>query len=159
MATAEQPYAALDLSGLPSAEGMRFALVVSEWNADITEALYEGARATLLELGAETDNVIRYNVPGAFELIYAGRTLLQQADFFDAIVVIGSIIEGETAHFDYVCQGVTQGIAQLNALGEAPVIFCVLTDRNKQQSLDRAGGKYGNKGVEAAVAAVKMAHF
>ena len=159
MATAEQPYAALDLSGLPSAEGMRFALVVSEWNADITEALYEGARATLLELGAETDNVIRYNVPGAFELIYAGRTLLQQADFFDAIVVIGSIIEGETAHFDYVCQGVTQGIAQLNVLGEAPVIFCVLTDRNKQQSLDRAGGKYGNKGVEAAVAAVKMAHF
>lgn len=159
MATAEQPYASLDLSGVPSAEGMRFALVVSEWNADITEALYEGARATLLELGAETDNVIRYNVPGAFELIYAGRTLLQQADFFDAIVVIGSIIEGETAHFDYVCQGVTQGIAQLNALGEAPVIFCVLTDRNKQQSLDRAGGKYGNKGVEAAVAAVKMAHF
>lgn len=159
MATAEQPYAALDLSGIPSAQGMRFALVVSEWNADITEALYEGARATLLELGAETDNVIRYNVPGAFELIYAGRTLLQQADFFDAIVVIGSIIEGETAHFDYVCQGVTQGIAQLNALGEAPVIFCVLTDRNKQQSLDRAGGKYGNKGVEAAVAAVKMAHF
>ncbi len=159
MATAEQPYAALDLSGVPSAQGMRFALVVSEWNADITNALYDGAQSTLLALGANQGDVIRYNVPGAFELIYAGRTLLQQADFFDAIVVIGSIIEGETAHFDYVCQGVTQGIAQLNTLGKAPVIFCVLTDRNKQQSLDRAGGKYGNKGVEAAVAAVKMAHF
>jgi 6,7-dimethyl-8-ribityllumazine synthase len=112
-----------------------------------------------MQLGAAEQDVIRYDVPGAFELIYASRTLLHQSDFFDAIVAIGSIIEGETAHFDYVCQGVTAGIAQLNTLGKAPVIFCVLTDRNRQQSLDRAGGKYGNKGVEAAVAAVKMAHF
>lgn len=138
---------------------MRFALVVSEWNADITGALYQGAHETLLQLGASAGDVIRYDVPGAFELIYASRTLLTQSDFFDAVVAIGSIIEGETAHFDYVCQGVTAGIAQLNTLGKAPVIFCVLTDRNRQQSLDRAGGKYGNKGVEAAVAAIKMAHF
>ena len=82
MATAEQPYAALDLSGVPSAQGMRFALVVSEWNADITDALYSGAQSTLLALGAKEEDVIRYNVPGAFELIYAGRTLLHQIDFF-----------------------------------------------------------------------------
>ena len=159
MATAGHNLSEHDQDQVPTGAGKRFALVVSEWNADITNALYDAAQSTLLALGANQGDVIRYNVPGAFELIYAGRTLLQQADFFDAIVVIGSIIEGETAHFDYVCQGVTQGIAQLNTLGKAPVIFCVLTDRNKQQSLDRAGGKYGNKGVEAAVAAVKMAHF
>jgi 6,7-dimethyl-8-ribityllumazine synthase len=159
MATAEQPFSSVDLAGVPSAKGMRFALVVSEWNADITGALYQGAHETLLQLGASAGDVIRYDVPGAFELIYASRTLLTQSDFFDAVVAIGSIIEGETAHFDYVCQGVTAGIAQLNTLGKAPVIFCVLTDRNRQQSLDRAGGKYGNKGVEAAVAAIKMAHF
>ena len=159
MATAEQPFSSVDLAGVPSAKGLRFALVVSEWNADITGALYHGAHQTLMQLGAAEQDVIRYDVPGAFELIYASRTLLHQSDFFDAIVAIGSIIEGATAHFDYVCQGVTAGISQLNTLGKAPVIFCVLTDRNRQQSLDRAGGKYGNKGVEAAVAAVKMAHF
>lgn len=159
MTTAKQPFHAADLSGVPSAKGLRFAVVVAEWNSHITENLFAGARETFLALGALPDDVVRYNVPGAFELIYAAKTLLHQSDFFDAVVVIGCVIQGETAHFEYVCQGVTQGIASLNTLGVAPVIFCVLTDKTEQHSLDRSGGKYGNKGTEAAIAAVKMARL
>ena len=148
----------LSLEGIPSARGKRFALVVSEWNAHITDALAQGARDTLVHLGVKSEDIENFAVPGSFELIH-GCKLVASSLEYDAVIAIGSVIRGETAHFDFVCQGVTHGIAELNAHGKTPVIFCVLTDDTEQQSLDRCGGKLGNKGDEAAVAAVKMAQF
>ncbi|MDG1253249.1 MAG: 6,7-dimethyl-8-ribityllumazine synthase [Schleiferiaceae bacterium] len=144
--------------GIPSARGKRFALVVSEWNPHITGALAEGARSTLGRLGVNATDIQHFSVPGSFELIHGCKVVASSLDF-DAVIAIGSVIRGETAHFDFVCHGVTHGIAELNAHGSIPVIFCVLTDDHEQQSLDRCGGKHGNKGDEAAIAAVKMAQF
>ncbi len=104
------------------------------------------------------ENISSHEVPGSFELIYGASQLCKRGEV-DAVIVIGSVIRGETSHFDYVCEGVTQGIKDLNVKYDIPVIFCVLTDDNEQQSLDRSGGKHGNKGVEAAVAAVMMTRF
>ncbi|HAG05507.1 MAG TPA: 6,7-dimethyl-8-ribityllumazine synthase [Cryomorphaceae bacterium] len=148
----------LSLEGIPSARGKRFALVVSEWNAHITDALAQGARDTLVHLGVKSEDIENFAVPGSFELIHGCKVVASSLEY-DAVIAIGSVIRGETAHFDFVCQGVTHGIAELNAHGKTPVIFCVLTDDTEQQSLDRCGGKLGNKGDEAAVAAVKMAQF
>ena len=148
----------LSLEGIPSARGKRFALVVSEWNAHITDALAQGARDTLIYLGVKSEDIENFAVPGSFELIHGCKVVASSLEY-DAVIAIGSVIRGETAHFDFVCQGVTHGIAELNAHGKTPVIFCVLTDDTEQQSLDRCGGKLGNKGDEAAVAAVKMAQF
>ena len=148
----------LSLEGIPSARGKRFALVVSEWNAHITDALAQGARDTLVHLGVKSEDIEKFAVPGSFELIHGCKVVASSLEY-DAVIAIGSVIRGETAHFDFVCQGVTHGIAELNAHGKTPVIFCVLTDDTEQQSLDRCGGKLGNKGDEAAVAAVKMAQF
>ncbi len=148
----------LSLEGIPSARGKRFALVVSEWNAHITDALAQGARDTLIHLGVKSEDIENFAVPGSFELIHGCKVVASSLEY-DAVIAIGSVIRGETAHFDFVCQGVTHGIAELNAHGKTPVIFCVLTDDTEQQSLDRCGGKLGNKGDEAAVAAVKMAQF
>ena len=148
----------LSLEGIPSARGKRFALVVSEWNAHITDALAQGARDTLVHLGVKSEDIENFVVPGSFELIHGCKVVASSLEY-DAVIAIGSVIRGETAHFDFVCQGVTHGIAELNAHGKTPVIFCVLTDDTEQQSLDRCGGKLGNKGDEAAVAAVKMAQF
>ena len=148
----------LSLEGIPSARGKRFALVVSEWNAHITDALAQGARDTLVHLGVKSEDIEIFAVPGSFELIHGCKVVASSLEY-DAVIAIGSVIRGETAHFDFVCQGVTHGIAELNAHGKTPVIFCVLTDDTEQQSLDRCGGKLGNKGDEAAVAAVKMAQF
>ncbi len=148
----------LSLEGIPSARGKRFALVVSEWNAHITDALAQGARDTLVHLGVKSEDIEYFAVPGSFELIHGCKVVASSLEY-DAVIAIGSVIRGETAHFDFVCQGVTHGIAELNAHGKTPVIFCVLTDDTEQQSLDRCGGKLGNKGDEAAVAAVKMAQF
>jgi len=148
----------LSLDGIPSARGKRFALVVSEWNAHITDALAQGARDTLVHLGVKSEDIENFAVPGSFELIHGCKVVASSLEY-DAVIAIGSVIRGETAHFDFVCQGVTHGIAELNAHGKTPVIFCVLTDDTEQQSLDRCGGKLGNKGDEAAVAAVKMAQF
>ena len=156
MATAQR--GTLSLEGIPSARGKRFALVVSEWNAHITDALAQGARDTLIHLGVKSEDIENFAVPGSFELIHGCKVVASSLEY-DAVIAIGSVIRGETAHFDFVCQGVTQGIAELNAHGKTPVIFCVLTDDTEQQSLDRCGGKLGNKGDEAAVAAVKMAQF
>ncbi len=156
MATREKNLSYYDESQLPDASDMRIGLVVSEWNPEITGKLLEGARETLLRVGVKDENIIVWKVPGSFELIYGARRM-QENRFIDAIVAIGSIIRGETPHFDYVCQATSQGIKDLNVRGETPVIFCVLTDDNIQQARDRSGGKHGNKGVDCAVAAVKMA--
>lgn len=139
-------------------ETLRFGIVVSEWNKEITDNLLTGAQNTLLELGVKPSNISVDFVPGSFELIYATHKLCQ-GDIFNAVIAIGCVIRGETAHFDYVCQSVALGIKDINILTETPAIFCVLTDNTIQQSLDRSGGKLGNKGVEAAVTAVKMAQF
>ena len=111
----------------------------------------------MIDLGANPDDVTLYEVPGSFELIYGADKVAKTQPELDGIIVVGCVIRGATAHFDYVCQGVTQGVKDLNIKQDVPVIFCVLTDENEQQSIDRSGGKHGNKGVEAGVAAVMMA--
>ena len=145
-----------DKATIPNANDFRFGIVVSEWNPEITQNLHKGAIETLLDLGAKEENILSWDVPGSFELVYGCKKMFESKKL-DAIIAIGNVIQGETKHFDFVCQGVTQGIVDLNVLHNTPVIFCVLTDNTKQQSIDRAGGKLGNKGVESAVAAVKMA--
>ena len=145
-----------DKSTIPNAEGLRFGIVVSEWNPEITEGLYKAAHQTLLENGVAPENILRMNVPGSFELIF-GASVLGETTDVDAIITLGSVIQGETKHFDFVCQGVSNGIAQLNITLDIPVIFGLLTDNNLQQAIDRSGGKLGNKGIECAIAAIKMA--
>ena len=153
MATTNLSY--YDKETIPNAKKFRFGIVVSEWNPEITQNLHKGAVATLIDCGADPNNIITWEVPGSFELIYGAKKA--QSYNPDAVIVIGSVIQGQTKHFDYVCQGVTQGIISLNLASDKPVIFCVLTDNTKQQSMDRSGGKLGNKGVECAIAAIKMA--
>jgi 6,7-dimethyl-8-ribityllumazine synthase len=155
MATVNNNLSDYDKTTIPSAKPFRFGIVVSEWNDTITEGLYEGAYTALIENGVVDNNIIRWNVPGSFELIYGCKKMQQQ--YVDVVIAIGSVIQGETKHFDFVCEGVSQGIKDLNVIDDTPVIFCVLTDNNLQQSIDRSGGKHGNKGTEAAVAAIKMA--
>jgi len=157
MATAEKNLSDYDQAALPKAEDFRFGLVVSEWNDDITDNLAKGALEVLTDNGVPESHISKVHVPGSFELVYGSKKLQNSQKRFDAVIAIGCIIQGETKHFDYVCQGVTQGIQDLNVQSDVPVIFCVLTDNNKQQSIERSGGKHGNKGAEAAVAAIKMA--
>jgi 6,7-dimethyl-8-ribityllumazine synthase len=133
----------------------RFALVVAEWNEEITNALYEGAVATLLAHGVPKKNIIRKNVPGSFELSLGGLLMARKRDIH-AVICIGCVIQGETPHFDYICQAVAYGITQANLMTGKPVIFGVLTTSNKQQAEDRAGGRFGNKGEEAALSAIQM---
>ena len=159
MATTNLSY--YDKATIPNAKPFRFGIVVSEWNPDITENLYKGAFEALIANGALEKNIIRYTVPGSFELIYGCKKMIEASNV-DAIIAIGNVIQGETKHFDFVCDGVTQGIKDLNIKYNVPIIFCVLTDNTKQQSIDRSGGKHGNKGIESAIAAIKMAalkHF
>lgn len=156
MATAAVNLSDFNKEELPDTSGMRFGIVVAEWNSEITEALYQGAFETLKKTGTPEDQITRINVPGTFELVFGGK-LLCERDIFDAVIVIGTVIQGETRHFDFVCEGVTQGVKDLNIRYDTPVIFCVLTDNNIEQSRARSGGKHGNKGIECAVAAVKMA--
>ncbi len=146
---------AYDKSEIPNAKHLRFGIVVSEWNSSITENLFNGANQTLLENDVIENNIMRLNVPGSFELIYGCKHLLKKGKF-DAIIAIGCVIQGETKHFDFVCEAVSQGIKDLNIQYDIPTIFCVLTDNTLQQSIDRSGGKLGNKGVECAIAAIKM---
>ena len=154
MATTNLSY--YDKATIPNAKPFRFGIVVSEWNPDITRNLQKGALETLLDCGANKENIISWEVPGSFELVYGCKKMLETLQL-DAIIAIGNVIQGETKHFDFVCNGVTQGIVDLNVKYNTPIIFCVLTDNTKQQSLDRSGGKFGNKGIECAVAAIKMA--
>ncbi len=159
MATKNNNLSVYDKATIPNAKDFRFGIVVSEWNHTITEGMFQGAFEALKDCGAINDNIVRWNVPGSFELIYGCKRMQQSYDMLDAIVAIGSVIQGETKHFDYVCEAVSQGIKDLNIQGDIPVIFCVLTDNNLQQAMDRSGGLHGNKGTEAAIAAIKMAQL
>lgn len=141
---------------VPDASRLKFGIVVSEWNTEITHALLNGALNTLKKHGTLERNIEIVHVPGSFELTFGAR-LLAEKEEFDAVICLGSVIQGETPHFDYICQGVSHGITELNLEYDIPVIFGVLTTNNMQQALDRAGGKHGNKGDEAAVTAIKMA--
>jgi 6,7-dimethyl-8-ribityllumazine synthase len=141
---------------VPNATDMRFGIVVSDWNKEVTWALLDGAVNTLKKHGATDKSIVIKHVPGSFELTL-GAQLLAEYDDLDAIICLGCVIQGETPHFTYICQGVTQGITQLNLEYNLPFIFGVLTTLDQQQAVDRAGGKHGNKGDEAAVTAIKMA--
>lgn len=158
MATALYHLSEEDLSKVPDSSNMCFGIVVSEWNREITSALLNGAVTTLEKYGALTENIHVKTVPGSFELIYGAHQMCLN-DGYDAVIILGSVIRGETPHFDYICQGVTQGIARLNATSNVPVIFGLLTTDNLQQAQERAGGKLGNKGEECAIDAIKMAKF
>ncbi|MFC6096646.1 6,7-dimethyl-8-ribityllumazine synthase [Flavobacterium qiangtangense] len=158
MATANKNLSEYDKNTIPSAKDFRFGIVVSEWNDKITEGLFSGAEKALLDCDAVPNNIVRWNVPGSFELIYGAKRMIETQKV-DVVIVIGCVIQGETKHFDFVCEGVTQGIKDLNVQTDVPVIFCVLTDNNEQQSIDRSGGIHGNKGTEAAIAALKMAYL
>ncbi len=157
MATANNNLSDYDKTTIPNASKFRFGIVVSEWNSNITEGLFKGAYDTLIDNGVLPNNIIRWDVPGSFELIYGSKKMQEQ--MVNAVIAIGSVIQGETKHFDYVCEAVSQGIKDLNVNREAPVIFCVLTDNTMQQAIERSGGKHGNKGTEAAIAAIKMAEL
>lgn len=137
---------------------MRFAVVVSEWNTEITESLFKGAKETFLKFGVSDSDIVRRNVPGSFELTL-GAQLLAERNEFDGIVCIGVVIQGETKHFDFICDAVAKGITDLNIKFGIPVVFGVLTPNTMQQAIDRAGGIHGNKGDEAAITAIKMAAF
>ncbi|MEK9613871.1 MAG: 6,7-dimethyl-8-ribityllumazine synthase [Flavobacteriaceae bacterium] len=140
---------------VPDGSNFSIHLVVSQWNDSITSNLSRGAYETLIQHGVKKSQIKVWNVPGSFELVYGSKKA--QAQNPDAIIAIGSVIQGETKHFDFVCEAVSQGIKDLNILSDVPVIFCVLTDSTFQQAVDRSGGKHGNKGVEAAVAALQIA--
>lgn len=156
MATENKNLSVYDKNKIPNAKELRFGIVVSEWNPAITEGLYTGAEKALLDCGVLKQDVIRWNVPGSFELTFGSKKMMK-SEKVDAVIAIGSVIQGETKHFDFVCQATAQGIKDLNVLYDVPVIFCVLTDNTLQQAIDRSGGKHGNKGTEAAIAAIKMA--
>ena len=145
----------LDLTNIPNAKSKSFGIVVSEWNDEITNNLLIGSLDLLKSKGVLKKNIYIIRVPGSFELIYGCKKM--QDKNVDAVIAIGSLIRGETSHFDYICRSTSQGIKDLNLQGKSPVIFCVLTDDTLQQALDRSGGKFGNKGEEAAIAAIKMA--
>lgn len=147
---------AYDPEIVPDAREMRFGVVVSDWNREVTWSLLEGAVKTLKKHGATDNNIVVKHVPGSFELTL-GAQFLAEYDDLDAVICLGCVIRGETPHFTYICQGVTHGITQLNLDYNLPFIFGVLTTDNLQQALERAGGKLGNKGDEAAITAIKMA--
>jgi 6,7-dimethyl-8-ribityllumazine synthase len=147
---------AYDPENIPDAGKMRFGIVVSDWNRDITWSMLNGAISTLKKHGATEENIIVRHVPGSFELTL-GAQFLAEYDDLDAVICLGCVIQGETPHFTYICQGVTHGITQLNLDYNIPFIFGVLTTETHQQAAERAGGKRGNKGDEAAVTAIRMA--
>ena len=158
MATSLLPLSSYDASKVPDASNMCFGIVVSEWNPEITGALLDGCVATLEKHGTLPENIHVKTVPGSFELIYGAHQMVLNGGY-DAVIILGSVIRGETPHFDYICQGVTNGIAHINAKSEIPVVFGLLTTNDLQQAKDRSGGKLGNKGDECAVVAIKMAKF
>lgn len=147
-----------DESSIPDSSKLRVGIVVSDWNADITHALYDGCRETLLKHGVEEENIHTVQVPGAFELP-SGAKILAGHQVLDAVICLGCVIKGETAHDIYINTAVANGLMTMSIASGKPVIFGLLTPNDKQQALDRAGGKYGNKGVEAAVTALRMSHL
>lgn len=158
MATAYHNLSEYDFNSVPDASEMKFGIVVSEWNYNITGALLQGAIDTLQKHGAKPENILVKHVPGSFELTYGASRLIDSTEL-DAVIAIGCVVRGDTPHFDYVCQGTTQGIAHLNATCGIPVIFGLITTNTMEQAEDRAGGKLGNKGDECAITAIKMIDF
>lgn len=155
MATAHNNLDSTNDKNVPSGTDKVVVIVRAEWNDEITSSLSQAAVSTLKKHGVSDDGIIIIDVPGAVELTYAAKQLHEKEDP-DAVIVIGCVIKGETKHFDYVCQSITYGVTELNLSYDAPTIFCVLTDNNIEQSRARSGGIHGNKGTEAAVAALKM---
>lgn len=151
--------AVLQVPELKDRAGFRCAIFTADWNPEVTHALRDGAIDTLRHAGVSDADILSYAVPGTVELVNAAATAMKRIPDLKAVIIIGCVIRGDTPHFDYVCQIVSEGTARLNALGDAPVIFGVLTVDTQQQALDRAGGFLGNKGSEAAVAAIHMANL
>ncbi len=155
MATKLQNLSSYDAETVPNGEGMKIGIVVSEWNYPITGSLLEGAVNTLLKHNVKEEDIVIEHVPGSFELTYGAKKLIQTNNF-DSVITLGCVIQGDTPHFTYVCEGVTQGATELNLQYNTPVIFGVLTTDTLEQAQDRSGGKHGNKGDEAAITALKM---
>lgn len=155
MSSADKNLSEFLAKNLPDVSEKKFAIVVSEWNQDVTDALYEGAYNTLLNYGAKAQNIVRAEVPGSFELSLGAQKMAQKAEI-DAVICLGCVIQGETKHFDFICHAVAQGITNVSLKYDKPVIFGVLTPNNQDQALARAGGIHGNKGDEAAFTAIKM---
>ena len=158
MATANKNLSVFSERNFTDISNKKFAVLVSEWNDEVTESLYAGAYQTLLEQGASRDNIIRKNVPGSFELPLAAQWMAELEEI-DAVICLGCVIQGETRHFEFICQAVAQGLKDVALKYNKPVVFGVLTTDNQKQALDRAGGKHGNKGDEAAATATKMLGF
>lgn len=158
MATAYHNLSEYDFNSVPNAEEMKFGIVVSEWNFNITGALLQGALDTLKRHGVKEENILVKTVPGSFELTFGANQMIECTDI-DAVIALGCVVRGDTPHFDYVCMGATQGLTELNAMGDVPVIFGLITTNNMEQAEDRAGGKLGNKGDECAISAIKMIDF
>ena len=155
MATVNKNLSDYNFDDVPSAGGMTFGIVVAEWNSNITEGLFKGAKEALLACGCKDVDIIRKNVPGSFELPLAAQFFFESTEV-DAVICLGSVIQGETKHFDYVCQSTALGIKDVSLKYNKPVIFGVLTDNTMQQAIDRSGGKHGNKGIECAISCLKM---
>ncbi len=158
MATAFHNLSDYDTESVPSARGMRFGIVVSEWNKEVTGGLLQGACSTLLKHEVQEEDITVLTVPGSFELIY-GAARMVNSGRFDAVIAIGCVVRGDTPHFDYICQGATQGLAELNREGKVPVIYGLLTCNDMEQAEARSGGMLGNKGDECAITAIKMVDF
>lgn len=155
MSSADKNLSVFTTEGLPDISNKKFAIVVAEWNSEVTEKLFEGAYQTLVTYGALPANIVRGNVPGSFELTMGSQWFAERADI-DAVIALGVVIQGETKHNDYINHAVAQGITNVSLKHDKPVIFGVLTPNNMEQALERSGGVHGNKGDEAAITAIKM---
>ncbi|MEG1573329.1 MAG: 6,7-dimethyl-8-ribityllumazine synthase [Bacteroidales bacterium] len=155
MATHLHPLSNYDVEAVPDASNMEFVILVSEWNSEITSSLSSACVETLLKHGAQENKISVQTVPGSFELSTAAKWAAQ-VSWRRAVICLGCVVQGETRHFDFICNAVANGLTQVAIETENPVIFGLLTTNNQQQAIDRSGGKYGNKGVEAAIAAIKM---
>ncbi len=158
MASSEKSLSSFSGNNIGDVSKKKFGIIVSEWNEEVTEALFQGAYSLLTQHGVSKGQIIRKNVPGSFELTL-GAQWMAQSDDIDAVICLGCVIQGETKHFDFICQAVANGITEVGLKFNKPVIFGVLTTNNKKQALERAGGKHGNKGDEAAITAIKMLGF
>lgn len=158
MSSSDRGLSEIEGTPVPSAEGMTFGVVVSEWNSGITNALFQGVTETLIKAGAHIENIFRHPVPGTFELPLGAQYLLEFTEV-DAVICLGCVIQGETRHFDFICDAAANGIMNISLKYNQPVVFGVLTTNDQAQAQDRAGGRHGNKGVEAAITAIKMVHL
>lgn len=158
MATAYHHLSDYDAQSVPSASGMRFGIVVADWNDRFTYSMADAAIETLKLHGAAQENIVVKHVPGSFELIFGAKWMVEKGNV-DAVIAIGCVVRGDTPHFDYICQGTTQGLAELNLRGDVPVIYGLLTCNTMEQAEARTGGILGNKGTECAVTAIKMVDY